>query len=204
MDCASGRGCGHLFYQEVLPEGSALCTPPPDRRRAAIPARHSSKRATLGRYPSCPKFRCPAPFCSTTTSSSTLASYWFRSKYREPFSDDVRAYRIMSSALSHTVRCENIISIDSSCSSTVSDVLTRPPESASVVIEPDEPVQPRVFVDRSVVEMFVQGRQCVAVRVYPSLRDSTGISLLSRSQESELLALDCWQMKNIYEQAGFR
>ena len=50
---------------------------------------------------------------------------------------------------------------------------------------------------RSVVEVFVNGRQCVAVRVYPGRRDSTGVSLISRGQESEVLSLDCWQMRNI-------
>jgi len=33
--------------------------------------------------------------------------------------------------------------------------------------QPGEPVHLRIFVDRSVVEVFVNGRQCVAVRVYP-------------------------------------
>ena len=42
---------------------------------------------------------------------------------------------------------------------------------------------------------------CVAVRVYPGRPDSTGVSLLSRGQASELLSLDCWQMKNIYEES---
>ena len=50
---------------------------------------------------------------------------------------------------------------------------------------------------RSVVEVFVNGRQCVAVRVYPGRRDSTGVSLISRGQESEVLSLDCWQMRSI-------
>ena len=65
-----------------------------------------------------------------------------------------------------------------------------PPESAPVLIEPDEPVRLRIFVDRSVVEVFVNERQCVASRVYPGREDSIGVSLLSRGQESELLSLD--------------
>jgi sucrose-6-phosphate hydrolase SacC (GH32 family) len=32
--------------------------------------------------------------------------------------------------------------------------------------------QLRVFVDRSVVEVFVNGKQCVALRVYPGRNDS--------------------------------
>ena len=37
------------------------------------------------------------------------------------------------------------------------------------------------------------------VRVYPGRPDSTGVSLMSRGQDSELLSLDCWQMSSIYE-----
>ena len=74
-----------------------------------------------------------------------------------------------------------------------------PSETAPVLIPLDEPVQLRVFVARSVVEVFVNERQCVAIRIYPGRRDSRGVSLMSRGQESELLSLDCWQMKSIYE-----
>ena len=120
-------------------------------------------------------------------------------KYREPFPNDARSNLIMSTILSDPVRYESVITIDTSCASTLPDALSRPPESAPVLIGPDEPVRLRVFVDRSVVEVFVNERQCVAVRVYPGREDSTGVSLLSRGQESELLSLDCWQMRNIYE-----
>ncbi len=106
-------------------------------------------------------------------------------KYREPFADRVQAHRVMSSALSDPVRYESVISIDSSCASTLPDALARPPETAPVLIPSDEPVQLRVFVDRSVVEVFVNERQCVAVRIYPGHRDSRGVSLMSRGRESE-------------------
>ena len=46
--------------------------------------------------------------------------------------------------------------------------------------------------------MFVNGIQCVSVRVYPSLRDSTGVSLRSQGKDAELISLHSWQMKNIY------
>ena len=120
-------------------------------------------------------------------------------KYREPFPRDVRSNLVMSTILSNPVRYESVVTIDSSYASTLPDALSRPPESAPVFIEPGEPVDLRIFVDRSVVEVFVNARQCVAVRVYPGREDSTGVSLLSQGQEAEVLSLDCWQMKNIYE-----
>ncbi len=93
----------------------------------------------------------------------------------------------------------SLISVESSYSSILPDVLSRAPETAPVLIEPGETIKLRVFIDKSVVEVFVNGKQCVAVRVYPGLEASTGVSLRSQGSESQLVSLDAWQMKNIYE-----
>ena len=63
---------------------------------------------------------------------------------------------------------------------------------------PDEPFKLRVFVDRGIVEVFVNGRQCVAMRVHPGRADSLGVSLLSQGQEAELKSLTAWPMKGIF------
>jgi beta-fructofuranosidase len=93
---------------------------------------------------------------------------------------------------------ESVISLDSSYSSTLPDALSRPPESAPLVMAPGEPLRLRVFIDRSVVEVFANDRQCVAVRVYPGRDDSTGVSLRAQGSGAKLVSLDAWQMKNIY------
>ena len=93
----------------------------------------------------------------------------------------------------------SLITIDSSYSSVLPDVLSRAPETAPVFIDKNEPLKLRVFIDRSVVEVFVNGKQCVAMRVYPGLADSVGISLRSQGQDAALNLLDAWQMKNIYK-----
>jgi len=98
-----------------------------------------------------------------------------------------------------TGRHQSLITIDSSYSSCAPDVLSRAPETAPVFIEPDEALTLRVFVDRSVVEVFVNGKQCVAMRVYPDREDSVGVSLRSQGQDAALKSLDAWQMKSIYE-----
>ncbi len=93
----------------------------------------------------------------------------------------------------------SLVTIESSYSSLLPDVLSRAPETAPVAIEADELLKLRVFIDRSVVEVFVNGKQCVAMRVYPGRGDSIGVSLRSQGQDAELKSLDAWQMKNIYE-----
>ena len=92
------------------------------------------------------------------------------------------------------------ISIDTSCASILPDARSRAPETASVLIDPEEPLKLRVFVDRSVVEVFVNGRQCLAVRVYPGREDSIGVSLRSQGRDGCLKSLDAWRMESIYSQ----
>ncbi len=94
---------------------------------------------------------------------------------------------------------DSLLTLDSSYSSTLPEALSRAPETAPLRLDSDEPLKLRVFVDRSVVEVFANGKQCVAVRVYPGREDSIGVSLRAQGAEAELRSLDAWQMENIYE-----
>jgi beta-fructofuranosidase len=92
----------------------------------------------------------------------------------------------------------SLISIETSYASLHPDVNPRAPETAPVLIDNDEPLKLRVFIDKSVVEVFVNGKQALAVRVYPSRNDSVGVSLMAQGQDSELKLMEAWQMKSIY------
>jgi len=91
-----------------------------------------------------------------------------------------------------------VISLDNSRSSTAEDVRSRPPETAPVVMDRGETLKLRVFIDKSVVEVFANGKQCVALRVYPEREDSLGVSLRAQGQDAQLKSLDAYQMKSIY------
>jgi len=56
------------------------------------------------------------------------------------------------------------------------------------------PLRLRLFVDRSIVEVFVDDETCLTARVYPSLEDSDGIELRSGG-EAVVARLDIWTMK---------
>lgn len=99
----------------------------------------------------------------------------------------------------HAKKLDSVITIDASMASTLPNIQTRPPETASLYMAPGEPLELRVFVDKSVVEVFVNGKQCVAMRVYPGREDSVGVSLRAQGGDAELKSLDAWQMQNIYE-----
>ena len=91
-----------------------------------------------------------------------------------------------------------VISLDNTRSSILPDVRTRSPETAQVALDKGEPLKLRVFMDKTIVEVFVNGKQCVALRVYPGRPDSVGVSLRAQGREAVLKSLDAWQMKSIY------
>jgi beta-fructofuranosidase len=92
-----------------------------------------------------------------------------------------------------------LITIESSYSSTLPDAKFRAPETGAFSLDSGETVKLRVFVDKSIIEVFVNGKQCVAMRVYPGRDDSKGVSIRAQGQDAELKSLDAWQMKSIYE-----
>ncbi len=57
-----------------------------------------------------------------------------------------------------------------------------------------EPLRLRVFIDRSVVEVFANGRQCVTQRVYPTRADSVGVSVSAQGGDARLLEAKAWNM----------
>ncbi len=60
------------------------------------------------------------------------------------------------------------------------------------------PGELRIFIDKSIVGGFVNGRQCVVLRVYPGRADSRGVSLRVHGKNAVLGKLDAWQMKSIF------
>lgn len=92
----------------------------------------------------------------------------------------------------------SLVTLETGHASLHPDVNPRAPETAPVYIDREETLKLRVFIDRSVVEVFVNGKQALAARVYPSRDDSIGVSLRSQGKDSELKVLEAWQMKAIY------
>ena len=90
-----------------------------------------------------------------------------------------------------------ILCLDGSRSSARPDVWLRPPERTTLPRGGD-PLRLRVFVDRSVVEVFANEKQYLAMRVYPGRADSLGVSLRAQGQDAVLKRLDAWQMQPIW------
>ena len=92
---------------------------------------------------------------------------------------------------------KGVVCLDGSRSSTLPDVWLRPPERA-VMERKGEPLRLRVFVDRSVVEVFVNEKLYLAMRVYPGRADSVGVSIRAQGQDAVLNRLDAWRMQSIW------
>lgn len=93
---------------------------------------------------------------------------------------------------------KSVIMIDTSHSSISELNQTRPPEVAEVSMRDDENLNIRAFLDKSVLEVFVNGKQCVSVRVYPSKEKSIGVSFKSIGSDAEIESLNSWKLKSIW------
>jgi beta-fructofuranosidase len=67
-------------------------------------------------------------------------------------------------------------------------------EAAPFELKEGERLELRVFVDKSVVEVFANGRQAIARRIYPSRADSMGVSLFSTGGEANVHAIKAWKI----------
>lgn len=67
-------------------------------------------------------------------------------------------------------------------------------EAGPLELENDEPLTLRIFVDKSVVEVFANRRQAVARRIYPSRSDSLGVRLFARGGDATAHAVEAWHL----------
>ena len=70
--------------------------------------------------------------------------------------------------------------------------------SVAVEAAASEVLKLHIFLDRSVVEVFVNGRCYLASRIYPQRRDSLGLELFARSGRVRVRSLDIWRLGSIW------
>jgi beta-fructofuranosidase len=59
-------------------------------------------------------------------------------------------------------------------------------------------VRLRVFLDRSIVEVYADGRETLTARVYPVRPDSLGVDAFAVGGRATLLSLDAWEMEPVW------
>ncbi len=72
--------------------------------------------------------------------------------------------------------------------------------NCSVVVEANagELLKLQIFLDRSVVEVFVNGQYYLASRIYPQCPDSSGLELFVRRGRVRVSSLDIWSLASIW------
>ena len=94
-------------------------------------------------------------------------------------------------------RAAGTLTLDASRASLSKDMIGRELQVAPFDLGEGEPLELRVFVDRSIVEVFANGRQCVTKRIYPSRADSLGVRLFAHGGPATA-TVDTWQMNAIW------
>ena len=67
-------------------------------------------------------------------------------------------------------------------------------EAGPFELKAGERLKLRIFVDRSVVEVFANSRQAIARRIYPARRDSVGVRLFSSGGDARVHVLKAWNI----------
>ena len=57
-----------------------------------------------------------------------------------------------------------------------------------------ETLKLRIFLDRSILEVFANDRQCLTQRIYPTRGDSTGVRLFAKDGQAVAQIVDAWDM----------
>ncbi len=67
-------------------------------------------------------------------------------------------------------------------------------QRAPFELKKGESLKLNIFIDRSIIEVFANGRQCVTQVVYPELSDSDGVKLFSGGDLVQVLSAKVWKM----------
>ena len=67
-------------------------------------------------------------------------------------------------------------------------------QAAPFELREGEKLQLRIFIDRSIIEVFANDRQCITQRIYPTRKDSLGVELFSKGGSMTVKSLQAWDM----------
>ncbi len=87
---------------------------------------------------------------------------------------------------------EKKLKIDTTKSSLTSDI--KAVEGGPFELNDGELLTLRIFIDKSIVEVFANDRQAVMRRIYPSRKDSVDVKLFSRGGTSKAILVEAWDM----------
>ena len=70
-------------------------------------------------------------------------------------------------------------------------------QEAPFELKAEEPLRLRIFLDRTILEVFANDRQCLTQRIYPTRADSMSVSLFSTDGKAAFTSVRAWDMTAI-------
>ena len=95
-------------------------------------------------------------------------------------------------------RDDGSLTLDPAKSSTRDDVSGDSAQRAPLGLAVTDPLKLRIFLDRSVVEVFANGRLCLTKRIYPARPDSLGVAVFADGGSATVRSVDAWTMASIW------
>lgn len=86
------------------------------------------------------------------------------------------------------------LTIDTSFGSVHPGTMRHIPETTDVYLEKDEALKLHVFIDRTIVEVFINGKQAAMLRTWPVLEKSATVSVRTLSAPTEIVSAKAWKM----------
>lgn len=65
---------------------------------------------------------------------------------------------------------------------------------APLELKTGEPLRLRVFLDKPMLEVFANGRQCITQQIFPENREAIGVKVLARGDAAALRSGEAWDM----------
>lgn len=95
-------------------------------------------------------------------------------------------------------RKDQCLVLDADQSSVNPDVVSHGVQRGPLKLAAHEFLTLHIFIDRSVIEVFGNGRQCVTKRIYPARQDSRGVQIFTHGGTAKLKSMDVWDMAAIW------
>lgn len=73
--------------------------------------------------------------------------------------------------------------------------------SIALPLDPGDILDLRIFIDRSIVEVFANGHACLTARVYPTRSESDGVALFATGGAARVLSFDAWRLPDVMRRA---
>jgi beta-fructofuranosidase len=67
-------------------------------------------------------------------------------------------------------------------------------QRAPFELKKGETLQLNIFIDKAIIEVFANGRQCITQVVYPEMENSNEVKIFSGDEKIKVKSVEVWKM----------